>query len=93
MYRELRQMITWPDCETLRKNLPACFKRHYVNVVSIIDCFEIFIERPSSLEARAATYSQYKKHNTVKFLIGISPTGSISFVSKGWGVRVSDNHS
>ena len=90
MYCELRQMITWPDRETLRKNLPACFRRHYVNVVSIIDCFEIFIERPSSLEARAATYSQYKKHNTVKFLIGVSPTGSISFVSKGWGGRVSD---
>ena len=90
MYRELRQLITWPDRETLRENLPFCFRRHYINVVSIIDCFEIFIERPSSLEARAATYSQYKKHNTVKFLIGISPTGSISFLSKAWGGRVSD---
>ena len=32
----------------------------------------------------------YKKHNTVKFLIAITPSGSISFVSKCWGGRVSD---
>ena len=90
MYRELRQLITWPDRETLRKNLPACFRKHYGDVVSIIDCFEIFIERPSAHDAKAATYSQYKKHNTVKFLIGISPTCAVSFLSKGWGGRVSD---
>ena len=54
--------------------------------------FEIFSERPSDLMARAQTYSHYKHHNTVKFLIGISPQGVISFVSKGWGGRVSDKH-
>ena len=49
-------------------------------------------ERPSDLMARAQTYSQYKHHNTVKFLIGISLQGVISFVSKGWGGRASDKH-
>ena len=28
----------------------------------------------------------------MKFLIGITPQGSISFISKGWGSRVSDLH-
>jgi len=56
----------------------------------IIDRFEVFIEQPSSLLARAQTYSNYKKHNTVKFLIGITPQGSVAFISKGWGGRVSD---
>ena len=42
--------------------------------------------------ARAQTYSNYKHHNTVKFLIGITPQGVISFVLKGWGGRVSDKH-
>ena len=37
-------------------------------------------------------WSNYKHHNTVKFLIGISPQGAISFISKGWGGRVSDVH-
>ena len=54
----------------------------------IIDCFEVYIERPSSLIAQAMTWSNYKHHNTVKFLIRITPQGVISFISKAWGARV-----
>ena len=28
---------------------------------------------------------------TAKFLIGITPQGTVSFISKGWGGRTSDN--
>ena len=52
-------------------------------MVSIIDCFEIFIERPSSSDAIAVTLSNYK-HNTSNYLISITPQGYISFISKGW---------
>ena len=45
-----------------------------------------------SLTARAQTWSNYKKHNTIKYLIGITPQASILFISKGWGGRVSDVH-
>ena len=38
------------------------------------------------------TYSHYKHHNTVKFLIAITPQGSVCFISDGWGGRVSDKH-
>lgn len=44
------------------------------------------------MRAIAQTYSQYKHHNTVKYLISITPQGVISFVSKGWGGRKSDKH-
>ena len=58
----------------------------------IIDCFEheVFTERPTNLLEKAQTFSSYKHHNTVKVLIGITPQGSISFLSKAWGGRTSD---
>ena len=36
------------------------------------------------------SFSHYKHHTTVKFLIGITPSGVISLVSEGFGERVSD---
>ena len=35
-------------------------------------------------------WSDYKSHNTVKFLVGISPTGYITFLSSCYGGRASD---
>ena len=40
--------------------------------------------------ARSQKWSQYKYHNTVKFLIGINPKGTISFILHGYGGRTSD---
>ena len=49
-----------------------------------------YFEIPTSFDARAKTFSNYKKHNTVKFLVGIISCGAISFLSKCWGGRASD---
>ena len=68
------------------------FRSNFMKCVVIIDCFEVFCERPKSLKAGAQTYSNYKHHNTVKFLIGIAPQGVITFVFKVWGGQVSDKH-
>ena len=73
--------------------MPECFKVSFGKKVAvIIDCFEVFIERPSNLLARAATWSNYKHHNTLKVLLGTTPQGVVSFVSDCWGRRVSDKH-
>lgn len=83
-------LIYWPEKPALRRNLPKCFKKHYPNAVCIIDCTEIFTERPFSLNARAQTWSNYKNHNTVKYLVVCTPAGAVCFISDGWGGRVSD---
>ena len=74
----------------LRSHLPKCFKKNYSKCVSIIDCTEVFIERPFNLTARAKTWSNYKNNNTIKYLVGCAPSGAVNFLSDGWGGRVSD---
>jgi len=92
LHTKLSCLIQWPERGELIKTMPTEFRKHFQKCVVIIDCFEIFIERPSSLPARAQTWSNYKHHNTVKYLIGITPQGSIAFISQGWGGRTSDVH-
>ena len=63
-------LIKWPDREALQRTMPFCFRVHYgLRVTAIIDCFELFIEKPSSLLAKSCAWSQY--YNTAKYLITI----------------------
>ena len=92
MYTKLSSLICWPERNELMKTMPTEFRKHFRRCVVIIDCFKIFIERPTSLTARAQTWSNYKHHNTIKFLIGITPQRSVTFISQGLGRRTSDVH-
>ena len=89
-YSRLKPLIIWPERGELFETMPTAFRKHFGKCVCIIDCFEVYCERPANLMARAQTYSQYKSHNTAKFLIGIAPQGSISFISQAYGGRASD---
>ena len=48
------------------------------------------MERPTNVKACAQRWSNYKHHNTAKFLIGIASQGAITCISKGWGGHVLD---
>ena len=71
--------------DTKYSNIPESFKPNYKKVVSTIDCFEVLIERPHNLTARAQTWSNYKHNNTIKYLVSITPSVAVNFISKGWG--------
>ena len=93
LYAKLSFLIRWPERSQLRKTMPMCFRTAYQNKVAvIIDCFELFTEKPSGALNQVQTYSHYKHHQTVKYLIGISPQGTVTFISDGWGGRASDKH-
>ena len=71
--KELGFLVYNPSKDVVKKTLPAKFKKPgYSNVRHIIDCTEIFIETPSNPTVRAATWSDYKHHNTAKVLVSIT---------------------
>ncbi|KAM7285474.1 hypothetical protein ISCGN_032407 [Ixodes scapularis] len=87
----LGNLLIWPSRRAIRCNLPEVFSDPiFKDVRCTVDCSESFIHKPSFMSARSQTFSQYKHHNTVKFLVAVSPAGSITFISKAWGGRVSD---
>ena len=57
LYQRLGVLIKWPEREELYKTMPKDF-RHFGKCIVIIDCFEVFIERPSSNKPRAQTCVQ-----------------------------------
>ena len=81
----------WPKKATIQSHLPEEVQG-YSNLRCTIDCIEIFIETPRDREVQALTWSDYKKHNTAKVLIGIAPNGTITYLSNVWGGRASDRH-
>ncbi|KAM4531367.1 uncharacterized protein PAE49_023577 [Odontesthes bonariensis] len=90
LYAKITFLIHWPDRECIRETIPPVMMVNFPRLTAIIDCFEIRIEYPKGLKARAKSYSSYKKWTTVKYLIACSPAGSITFLSQAWGGRASD---
>ena len=59
------------------------------NSVAIIDGTDIFIQRPSNLTTQKSSYSDYKSHTTVKYLLAIDTFTGV-FVSFGFSGNSSD---
>ncbi|XP_055999749.1 uncharacterized protein LOC125663999 [Ostrea edulis] len=89
LHKELKFLNPFPAKDVVQRTMPSQFKK-IPNTRIIIDCTEIFIQKSSSLTNQSLTFSNYKNHNTAKSLVGITPSGIISFVSEGWGGKVSD---
>lgn len=83
-------LIRWQDREIIFRTIPPVFKSKFPRLTSLIDCFEIFIDAPKNLKARAQTWSNYKKHCTIKVFVSCSPLGTINYLSTVWGGRASD---
>ena len=87
--QELSFLVPWPSRSELRKSLPKRLKR-FQNVRIILDCLELFIQKPKVPISQKITWSSYKHWNTFKLLVGITPTGVISFIAPLWTGSISD---
>lgn len=85
---QTKDFIFWPSKRTVQSLLSKAFKINYPNCRSIIDCTEIRVEQPSTAEQRVYLYSRYKSCYTIKFLVSITPSGMINFLSKCYGGRL-----
>lgn len=86
----LKSFIVKLDKTKIKSSLPIAFRHRYNKVNCIIDCFEIEIEKPSKPVHQALTWSEYKKANTIKYLISSTPNGLVNYVSSVYGGRISD---
>ncbi|GBP12701.1 hypothetical protein EVAR_10341_1 [Eumeta japonica] len=78
------------DKNAIKRSLPMAFRHKYHHVSCIIDCLEIEIQKPSNAVHQALTWSDYKKANTLKYLISSTPDDLVNFISPGYGGRTSD---
>ena len=90
LYHSLKAIEHFPPWHVVRKYMPEVFKSEYPNTGLILDATEFSVNRPSSLLSQACTFSAYKNRNTVKVLVGITPSGAVSFVSEVYEGSISD---
>lgn len=84
-----KPLVFWPSKEQTVATMPPRY-RSVKGLRTIIDCSEIFIETPKDPKLQASTWSDYKHHNTAKFLIACAPNSMITFISDIYGGRASD---
>ena len=90
MYFKFKEIPIWPSRQSVDHYMPDCFCCLYPRTRCIIDATEIYIQMPSNPTAQQLTFSNYKNRNTLKSLIGITPSGAVCFVSDLYGGNISD---
>lgn len=80
LYHNFKAIERFPSWDVVNKYMPEAFKQHYPSTRAIIDATEF----------QACTFSNYKKRNTMKVLIRITPSGEISYVSQSYEGLISN---
>ena len=90
MYFRLGALPIWPSKDIILKTMPQTFRDKYPDTRVIIDCSEIFAQVPDSLTLQSMFWSNYKHHITYKGLLGIAPSGAVTFISQLYPGSMSD---
>ena len=90
MYFSIGSIPIWSTREQINEEKAEIFKRTHPSTHCILDCTELYCQRPSSLSTHSSLYSHYKDHVTYKALIVVSLSSAIIFVSELHDGSISD---
>ncbi|KAL4104727.1 hypothetical protein QTP88_020009 [Uroleucon formosanum] len=103
LFTKLKPDLSFAVLAILFKNISVSSCRQiYLSTIPLLSCFlknciywpnctEITIQKRKCLSCRIKLYSNYKSNYTLKFMLEVSPGGLITFISKAYGGRASDN--
>ncbi|XP_048759607.2 uncharacterized protein LOC125669203 isoform X2 [Ostrea edulis] len=91
MYYRLGSLSSWPHRNKIMQDMFFVYTEEFPNVVMVIDCTEIKIQRPSSLLCHTQCFSEHSSATTLKSLVVCDTRGSVLFVSDLFCSAVSDN--
>ena len=90
LFSRLIQLPVWATRRTVEETMPKVFRQKYPLTRVVLDCTELFIEKPSCFCAQSETYSSYKSHNTAEGLVAIAPNAALTSVSDLFGGHCRD---
>lgn len=90
MSLQWKNLDLWLDKDSVRAYMPLDFYDKFPSTRVVIDATECPIKKPKLPFAQQVTFSMYKNRNTIKFLIGITPSGMINYVSPCYGGSATD---
>lgn len=90
LYIKLKEIPLWPPREVVHSSMPKSFREKYRMTRVVLDATEIYVEKCSLPDIQQMTFSYHKNNNTFKILVGISPAGTITFISDLYSGSISD---
>lgn len=90
LYFQLKELNFWPSEDIVQDFMPVNFAEKFPSTRVILDATEIPIQKPSDVNSQSVTWSNYKHRNTIKAMIGVTPSGAVSYVSDAYGGSASD---
>lgn len=81
MYSKFKVLNIWPSKDQVQKNMSQKILGYYYDRRVIVDCLEIKIQQSDNPDKQQLTFSYYKNANTAKAIVGLCPSGEISFIS------------
>ncbi|KAF4514111.1 UNVERIFIED_CONTAM: hypothetical protein B566_EDAN019090, partial [Ephemera danica] len=90
MSDKLAQIPIFPPKTEVERTTPEYIKKLFKGLRIIIDSLELFTQSPSSILTQREIFSSYKHHTTAKAMLGIAPSGLISYFTRLYAGRCSD---